>query len=299
MSQSIEEMIQKFKEAKYEEIAEEKHLKASDGTKLRILMSKADKNKKNGYTLFLVPGWATIVPSWDEVLLEAMKDFDIIYLETREKKSSLLSPKAKFDLGRMSEDIKNIFDSLGLEKEKVAFLASSYGVLSVGEALAKEKIDPFLSVFIGALGRFDMPPFTRYLVPVIHPLFITLLKPVWRLWIRKAKSEDPEQAAKYYRALDEAEPKRWMKAARQVCFPWFWYLYEMIDNRVLLVGMEEDKMHMIEETDRIAELLNNCNYIDMKTNKNTHSSGMVEIIREEINGMEKEKNQKNNFENAI
>ncbi|MBY9001029.1 MAG: hypothetical protein KGD64_08955, partial [Candidatus Heimdallarchaeota archaeon] len=90
---------------------------------------------------------------------------------------------------------------------------------------------------------------------------------------------------------DEAEPKRWIKAARRVCFPWFWYLYEMIDNRILLVGMEEDKMHMIEETEKIAGLLHNSNYIDMKTNKNTHSSGMVEIIREEIKIVEKENKQ--------
>ncbi len=292
MSQSIEEMIQKFMEAKYEEVSEEKHLKTSDGTELRVLMSKADISKKNGYTLFLVPGWATIVPSWDEVLLEAMKDFDIIYLETREKKSARLSSKAKFDLDRMSEDIKDIFEGLELEKEKVVFLASSYGVLSLGEALAQNKIEPFLTVFIGACGRFDMPPFTRYILPIIHPLFITALKPLWRLWIRKAKSENPEQAAKYYRALDEAEPKRWVKAARQVCFPWFWYLYERIENRVLLVGMEEDKMHMIEETERIAKLLNNCNYIDMKTNKKTHSAGMVDVIREEIIVMQKEKKQR-------
>jgi len=255
-------------------------------------MSKAEKSKKNGYTLFLVPGWATIVPSWDEVLLEAMDDFDIIYLETREKKSCKLTSKAKFNLERMSEDIKNIFEKLKLDNEKVVILTSSYGVLSVGEALAMNKVDPFLSIFIGAFGRFDMPPFTRYLVPVIHPIFITSLKPLWRLWIRKSKSEDLEQAAKYYRALDEAEPKRWLKAARQVCFSWFWVLYERIDNRVLLVGMEEDKMHMIEETERISELLNNCNYIDMKTNKNAHSSKMVGVIREEINGMEKEKKKK-------
>ncbi|MBY9001047.1 MAG: hypothetical protein KGD64_09045, partial [Candidatus Heimdallarchaeota archaeon] len=204
MVQSIEKMIQKFMEAKYEEVAEEKYLKVSDGSELRVLISKAEKSKRNGYTLVLVPGWATVVPSWDEVLLEAMNDFDIIYLETREKKSCKLTPEAKFDLDRMSEDFKNIFEILELDQNKVVVLASSYGVLSVGEALAKKKINPFLSVFIGAFDRFDMPPFTRYLIPILRPFFITSLKPLWKLWIRKAKSEDPEQAAKYYRALDEA-----------------------------------------------------------------------------------------------
>lgn len=289
MSASIEEMIEQFKIAKYEEIAEEIFCEVSDGTKLRILTTNASKEKNIGYTLFLVPGWSTIVPSWDKVLMEAKDDFDIIYMETREKSSAKLVKKAKFDLHRLAEDMKNVVDHFKLDVDKIVVLTSSYGIMTVGQALASNLVDPFLSVFIGAYGRFDMPPTTRYFVPFITHHAITMLKPLWRLWVRKSKSEDAEQAAKYYRALDEAEPRRWVKAARQVCFPWFWYLYEQIDNRVLLVGMEEDKMHMIEETDKIASLLKNCTYIDMKTNKRTHSPEMVDVVRKEIKIVEKEK----------
>ena len=58
--------------AKYEELAEEKFITVSDGTVIRNYLTTAPKESRNGYTLFLIPGWATIVPSWDEVLLEAM-----------------------------------------------------------------------------------------------------------------------------------------------------------------------------------------------------------------------------------
>jgi len=49
-----------------------------------------------------------------------------------------------------------------------------------------------------------------YLVP---NCFLRVTRPVWKRWIRKRKSEDPEQAAKYIRALEEAEVKKWRATA--------------------------------------------------------------------------------------
>ena len=46
-----------------------------------------------------------------------------------------------------------------------------------------------------------------------------------------------------------------------------------------MIGAELDKMHNAEETRKIVSLIRNSTYIDMKTNKNTHSKNLVTEIR--------------------
>ena len=91
--------------AKYEEKAREKYITMSDGSILKVLQTEALKETRNGYTLFLLPGWSASVFAWDVVLLEAMKYFDISYFESREKYSSTLNMKTKTTLDRISDDL--------------------------------------------------------------------------------------------------------------------------------------------------------------------------------------------------
>ena len=129
--------------AEFEKIAEERYVTASDGTQLRVYLTTAPPESKNGYTLFMIPGWATIVPSWDEVLLEAMKYFDIVYFESREKDSSILNKKTKNRMDRVSEDLKDVVIELELDEHKLVPLASSWGGMLLADALAKKKINPY------------------------------------------------------------------------------------------------------------------------------------------------------------
>ena len=72
--------LSKYKVTKYEKIAEESYVRMSDGSEVKTLQTKAEKNNFNGYTFLLIPGWATTVPGWDEMLMEASKDFNILYI---------------------------------------------------------------------------------------------------------------------------------------------------------------------------------------------------------------------------
>ena len=51
-------------------------------------------------------------------------------------------------------------------------------------------------------------------------------------------------------------------------------------NHVLLVAAEADKMHDAKVTKKVDGLMENSTYVNLGSNKETHSPVMVDIIRE-------------------
>ena len=283
---SKEENLNKFMKAEYEIIADESYFLVSDGSEIRVLSSKPQDKPGNGYTLLLLPGWNTVVPGWDEVLMEAAKDFEVLYIESREKGSSKLARKTRNDPDRHSSDIQEVLNKSNVNQKKLIIFTSSFSVFLAADGLAKNKFDSFFTIFLGPSWKFNMPPTTRYIMHVLPNFFFTPSKPIWRWWIKKRKSEDPEQAAKYVRALEEADVKKWRTVAKRFAFANFKGTYEKIENHIIVVGMEKDKMHKSEEAKDIENFLSNSTYIDMGTNKKTHSAEMVEEIRKLIKKFE-------------
>ncbi|MCG3220483.1 MAG: hypothetical protein H7641_03800 [Candidatus Heimdallarchaeota archaeon] len=282
MNKTSEDPLKKFMKAKYEEIAVEEYITVSDGSELRILKSKASE-ESNGYTLLLLAGWGTIVIGWDEVLMEASKDFDIVYLESREKGSSKLTRGIKHDLDRLSSDIQEVIELLNLTEDKLISFGSCFGALLIAHGLAECKFDSYMTVLAGPVLRLEIPTgFLRYLIPIGPAFILDPIKPMVNRWIRKKKSENEEQAAKYIRVLEEAEAKKWKNVAKRVAIKKHLNTYSRVKNKVLIVDEEEDPMHNTENTKLILSKMENAMYVNMKTNKNTHSKPMVDLIREYI-----------------
>ena len=284
-----EEAYKKFLKAEYEEHAEERYITVSDGSLIIVLLSTAPKEEHNDLTLVLIAGWNTVVSGWDEVLLEAMKDFDVVYIETREKGSSIVVKKAKFDMDRFSSYIQEVIEELSINQNKMILFASSLGTICTAHLLGSKKVEPFLVYFVGPVHRFEMPFGSRIYMYLVPNFFLTVTRPMWKRWIRRKKSEDPEQAAKYIRALEEAEAKKWRATAYANAWVDFLEKYEKIEHRNYIVGMEKDKMHEKGISMRIHESMENSTYIDLETNKKTHSAEMIKVVRQHLSEIEKEK----------
>lgn len=267
----------------FEKKATESYIKMSDGTELRYLHTKAPEEKTNVYTLVLLPGWGSVPLGWDDVLLEAMKDFNIFYIESREKFSSKnFNYKTKNNLDRFSTDLKECLDSLDLRKDKTILCSSSFGCVVVADALRKNKVNFDHLVFIAPAIRIDLPQGMRYLVPFVPPCTMNLTKPIIKWWLRNRKSESPIQAAKYIRVMNEAEPKKWKNVSKHFLF-WTWYdVYAEVDHNILLIAAEEDKMHEADITKRIHDSMKNSVYKDLGSNLNTHSKPLVDELRKTI-----------------
>ena len=280
-------MVEKTKfnslsQAEYERYAEESYLEMSDGSKLKILRTFAKEDTSNGHTIFVNPAFGSIVLGWDELLIEAMKDFDIVYFESREKGSSKLVKKAKMDMEAYSKDIKEIIRQLKLEEDKLIAFASSSSVPIIAHTIAYNNLQPKLTVFVGPILKIPIPAYMRWMVLILPAFFINLIRVIAFIWVKRKRSESPEQAAKYIRVGNEADPKKWKKGLKYFATVTYEEIYPKIDTKVLVIDESEDKMHETEITSEIASLIPDAELIDLKSNKNTHSKPIVDIIRDRV-----------------
>jgi hypothetical protein len=269
-------------QAEYEKYAEESYLEMSDGSQLKIFRTYAKENISNGYTLFVNPAFGSIILGWDELLVEAMRDFDIVYFESREKGSSKLVKKAKMDMETYSDYIIETINQLQLEENKLIAFASSSSVPILGHAIASKKLQPILTVFVGPILKIPVPAYMRWMVLILPAFFVKLIRELVFIWIKRKRSESPEQAAKYIRVGNEADPKKWKKGLRHIITLTYEDIYPEIGSKVLVIDESEDKMHETEITREIASLIPNAEIVDLETNKNTHSKPIVDKIREFI-----------------
>ncbi len=258
----------------------------SDNTTIRVYTTKAPTDKRNGYTLFVMPGWGTVIPAWDNYLLEAMKDFDVVYFESREKGSSGFTRKSDLGMHRMALDIKDTITNLNLDESKLVLFGSCIGATTAVYGMVEEMFNPFMPVLLAPPGRFEVPPVLRQLIPFAPTFLWPIGKPIIRFWINKSKSEDLEQAAKYIRTVEDANPKRWKRLGLRLAYKRYWKIFPKLKNHVLLIAAERDKMHDAKITRKVAEMIDNSTYIDLKTNRNTHTEVMVETIREYLSKFE-------------
>lgn len=279
-----ENIHDKYLVSEFEKIAKEQYFKTSDGAEVKILTTKAPKETAIGYTLLLIPGWGSGILGWDQLLMEVVNDLDILYIESREKGSFRPSEnKTINNISRLALDVKEIVEHLKIDQDKLVTLTSSFSTLTIADLLGTKKIKPTLNVLIGPVYQLNMPFMTRYLMHIVPNFVVNWTKPIWRWWLLKFKSEDPVQAAKYFQVLEESDFKKWRAVAKRVCFTKVWDLYKQIDDtRVVIIGMETDKMHTVKLAKSILAVIPNAEYIDMKTNRATHSGEMIEVIRKLI-----------------
>ena len=186
----------------------------------------------------------------------------------------------------MGSDIKEVVEHLKIPQDKLAVITSSYSTLIIADVLANKKLNPLVTFLIGPVYQFNMPPTTRYIMHVLPTFLFYPTKPIWRWWVKKFKSEDPAQAAKYIRVLEDANPKKWRAVAKRTCFIKIWDLYEKMDNRVVVLGMKTDKMHTSQLSKQIHEKIKNSEYFEMETNRDTHSEKMTLFVRNYLENMQ-------------
>ncbi len=269
-------------QANYEKLAKIELVSLSDGSQIRTLTTEAPEETSNNFTLVLVAGWVSIVLGWDDFLLEAKEFFNILYIETREKATSIVPKRGKFDLDRYALDIKEAIDYHQLKDKETIILTTSFSAILVALMLKNLEINPYLSILVGPIERISLPIAIKLALIILPSWMFNLIKPIGFWWVRKFKTEDEYQAARYIRAIRDSDPRKWKNSIRHVAFAKFWDFYEGLDNNILVIDESEDPLHDTEVTRKIASLMPNSRLIDIKTNRAAHSSPMIKIIRETI-----------------
>jgi len=99
---------------------------------LRYLEFKAAEPSGNPAVVF-IPGWVSLPQGWKIVLREMTRDFDVYYLETREKISARIEGKASFSVADIGGDIVALIEYLQLKDQAYFLFGSSLGATAILE----------------------------------------------------------------------------------------------------------------------------------------------------------------------
>ncbi|MHA2501899.1 MAG: alpha/beta fold hydrolase [Candidatus Kariarchaeaceae archaeon] len=238
----------------------------------------------NGRTVLVIPGWFSLVMGWREVTKELSKEAEVWYIETREKGSSIL-PKNKVDMSveRMTDDLIQFTQSVGLDLSECVVVASSMGGTVMLEYLGRQNNLPYASILIGPNPEFEVPKRLLSVLLRLPAALIDRFKFLVKWYIRNFKidmKKEPQQYAKYSNVLDLATGRK-IKTSAKDCL---WYMAwdhlrsAEIDSKVILVGASSDKMHGAEMTQKIKEVIPTAEYVDFPSNHATHSIEMGEFV---------------------
>lgn len=262
----------------------EQMVSVSDNVSLRVIEFHP-QNKTTQPTVLFIAGWISLMKGWKIVLREMTKDFNIIYVETREKISSQVSGKAEFSVEAIAQDIVTIVGKFKLEKDKYIIFGSSLGGTSILESYRDLKTLPLCFVLLGPNAEYRAPWWWIVIIHLFWTRLYGIIKPFVKWYMRKFRLDvetDRAQYEKYCNALDAADPKKLKPAALALSKYKVWDILDDVKLPVLIIGASKDLLHEPENLFKMDQMLPNSTYLDMETNTYAHGPEMVVELRKYI-----------------
>lgn len=262
-------------------IVQDRMVKISDDVTLRVVTFITPIENENPSVVF-VAGWITQMIAWKSVLKEMTKDFNVIYVETREKISSCLKRKADCDVTTIGKDIAKLVDKLNLREGRYVLFGSSLGATVIVDCFQYLMKKPLALVLIGPNAVFRVPRIWHFIVKLFYPPLYALIRPSVKWYLKNFRLDvkaDRQQYEKYCQALDAADPWKLKKAVLAVEKYEIWDRLKSICCPTLLVSASKDVLHEPENLRKMASIIPQTIMVDLETNKITHSERVVEEFR--------------------
>ena len=262
----------------------EEMIAVTDNVSLRVITFTPSQQTDNPPVIF-VAGWITLLEAWKHVLREMTKDFKIYYIETREKISSQVRGKVEYGVEDIARDLVRLVDIFQLQEKNYILFGSSLGASAILESCRILDRKPLCLVLIGPNMVFRVPRFAKAIITVFYPRLYLLIKPLVKWYLRTFRLDiesDSEQYAKYCRNIDAADPWKLKKAVMKLWKWEAWNLLKDIECPILVAGASKDSLHEPENLKKMISIMPNATYIDLETNKGTHSAEMVIEMRKFI-----------------
>ena len=261
----------------------------SDQVKLQLITFSGPAANKNPPVVF-VAGWVSLISGWQTVLIEMTRTHKVYYIETREKISSQVSGRVTYDVDAIGGDVEHLIEHLGLGEQGYILFGSSLGATAILNSYSRLKCKPAGMVLVAPNAVFRVPLTWKIIVKVFYPPLYALIKPSVKWYLRTFRlnlNTDRAQYDKYSRALDAGDPWKLKKAVLALAKYQVWPVLGKIDCPTLIVGASKDKLHEPENMRRIVEMLPDASYVDLETNKQTHSVAMVEAMEQFLSKLSK------------
>jgi pimeloyl-ACP methyl ester carboxylesterase len=261
---------------------EDYHVTTSDGVGLRVIDFIPERDDSKRPVVVFVAGWISHVWGWKEVLRGITPHFRTVYMETREKRSSVIpNRKVSFAMARLALDIQEVIAATIPEKRQFVLSGSSFGGTAIFEYLVLGAREPLCSVLIAPIAQFNFPKVLGSIIPAIPPWLYIIAKPVVKWYLKHFRinmKEDPEQGHKYDATLDAADPYKLKKSALSVRGYSVWDKLPLVKSPVLVIGATHDTLHETDQHEQIMEHLRRREYRELASNKETHSRKAGDLI---------------------
>ena len=240
------------------------------------------KKLTNYPPVIFIPGWGSFIQGWKTVLREMSKDFEIYYLETREKGSAIHKKEQEITIENIGDDIARATALINLKDDCFIALGSSMGATAILDAIAGEKLSPSLAVLIGPNIEFNIPRFLIIILSIIPIQFYKVIRPFAK-WYMKRKyidmGSDSKQYHKYSYVLDNIHFGRTRRSALSFKKYSFKDKIEKIRKRILVFSGKKDILHNYKQTLDMVKRIENATLVNLETNDRTHGIEMVDEMR--------------------
>ncbi len=269
-----------YVQSDFELSAKESFVESFDGSSIRVLSFEDVKEPKEEIEILFIAGLLSIFQRWEKVVKELNQHYKVHYVETREKLSSKLVKRAKFEIEIMREDLAYVEKYLGLDKRKYITITSSMAGAIVLENIAKNDITPIGNILVGPAIEIHFPRGVPLLLRFIPPFLITAWKPIIGWWFRR-KIEEPEQLRRYLLSIYQADFAKMRKCVIKNANRYNgWNVLKDVTSRSILIGATKDTLHPSEFSFKVGKEIPDCTFIDLGTNKAAHDTPLVDLTIE-------------------
>lgn len=242
--------------------------------------------------LVMVVGLATVIENFEGIVGGLTRYFEVHYVETREKSSSRLSGKVKYDMETVARDIISVLGFLELPLKEYILFGYSYSAAVMVEAYRSLQSKPSCLLLLSPTPHFYYPRWSLPLIWASVP-FYGALKPIAKWYLRNFVmhlKDDQEMYLFTSRSLDQADPRKLKNAILAVAGYQVFDKLKHIDCATLIVDTSKDGIHKHKDIMRMANSIKYCTYIDMENNKRTHGAELTTVIMDYLDNLDKTKN---------
>jgi len=263
-------------------IVKEYMLGVSDEVSLKIIDFLPPDSEGKPVIIF-VAGWISLISGWKGVLKVITAEYRVLYIESREKHSSVIEnvKKVSFSMDRLKLDIGDIVEKVIPVSGNFILAGSSLGASAILEYCASDFRKPSSAILIGPNAEFRFPRILEIIVPVIHPSLYSVIKPVIKWYIRNFrldKKKNRSQIEKYENTMDFADPYKLKRNALALRKYSLLNRIQEINVPCLIIGATADTLHGTEDIKRILKILPYSVYIELESNTETHSEKAGRVI---------------------
>lgn len=193
-----------------------------EGGELRVLYSvpssPAPRSQTSGTAsrarpVLFVPGWGAVPEEFREFYHFLHDEVELYYLETREKRSSILDPRSGMNVGRSGRDIEKAIEKLGLRDRDFVLLGACWGSSIILQGLHDQTLSAPTVVLVDPMKSLWFPRWLLRFVFRWTPNFVVrLLKPLI-VWLKLLGMQEPRQRQRAEQFIRAADIGKWRRAA--------------------------------------------------------------------------------------